>query len=769
MKLVIVESPTKAKTIGRFLGNAFRVYASMGHVRDLPKSKIGIDTKNNFEPQYLIPVKAKPVVAELQKEAAEAEEIILATDEDREGEAIAWHLAQTLEVDRESKPAKRKSSRKQAKSEKPMGHSKPVSRIVFHEITESAIKDALQHPRQLDMNLVDAQQARRILDRLVGYELSPFLWRKIRYGLSAGRVQSVALRLVVEREREIQNFKAEEYWTLEADFQTEEKELFRARLLAINGKNLDKFEINSEKSAESVRRDLENAQYKVSQVASKEVQRHPAPPFTTSTLQQEAGRKLGMTAKETMRHAQVLYENGFITYMRTDSVNLASSALSEIRTLINKDYGREYLPESPRFYTTKSKGAQEAHEAIRPTHVMTMKAGSGRGEQALYNLIWKRTMACQMSSARMMQTSADILASTQHTFRATGQTTLFDGFIRAYTEGRDDAPTGGGTNGANSEDENKNLPKLAEGQNVSLEQLDTLQHFTEPPARYTDPTLIKTLEQNGIGRPSTYAPTLSTIQDRGYVEREDRKYKPTEIGFIVNDLLVEHFPEIVDVNFTSHIEEALDEVAEGQKNWTDVCREFYTPFKEHLTEKEAEVEKQIQISETPCPHCGEKMLIKFGRMGKFLACPEPGVKVTLPMPEEQAEINALTAKTRDERCPLCGKEMTVRRSRFGYFLSCTNYPTCKGIAKIWNKTGFKCPACLESSERKNRPGDVVERKSRGRGRKVFYGCNRWPECNFITNKKPESEAELAEALAAWKAKPTTETKKKFSKVKKPEK
>lgn len=733
MDLIIVESPTKAKTIGKFIGKGFTVESSYGHIRDLPKSKMGIDVEHNFEPQYVIPVKAKPIVASLKKLAAKATKVILATDEDREGEAIAWHLTAALALH------KKKGG---------------LERIVFHEITESAIKEALESPRALDLNLVDAQQARRVLDRLVGYELSPFLWRKVRYGLSAGRVQSVTVRLIVERERQIQAFKKEEYWSIEANFLPPKGKIaFPAFLYSISGKTLGKMDIKTERAAKHIIEELKDADYHVADVAIKEVRRYPAAPFTTSTLQQEAARKLGFSAKQTMVIAQKLYENGHITYMRTDSVSLANAALEAAQQVIGAEFGKEYQLAEPRRYTTKTKGAQEAHEAIRPTN---LHASSGhaqgikeRNDQRLYDLIWKRTIASQMKEALLEQTSVDIEASTakKEIFRATGQTVKFDGFIRVYTEGRDE-------NG-NGEIEGQ-LPKLEKGMKLKLEAIEPAQHFTEPPPRYTDATLVKALEAEGIGRPSTYAPTLSTIQDRGYTEKIEKKYHPTEIGVLVNDLLVENFPEIVDIKFTSHIEEELDEIAEGKMKWTEVCREFYGPFKKELDEKEVSVEKQVEISTTPCPHCGKPMVIKFGRMGKFLACPDPAVKVTLPMPEEAAKIKELEEKTKDERCPLCGKPMKVRRGRFGFFLGCTDYPNCKGISKIWDKTGFKCPNCGT--------GDVVLKKSRGRGR-PFYACTRYPACTFIMNKKPESETDLKEALVHWKEKPAKPKIKKSGKVK----
>ncbi len=743
--LIIVESPTKAKTISRFLGGQYQVEASMGHVRDLPKSKISIDVKNNFEPTYVIPPKAKEIVAKLRKEAKNAPSIILATDEDREGEAISWHLVQALDLGDEAEIAKGKEDRR-------------IKRIVFHEITKPAIEAALKNPRDLDLNLVDAQQARRVLDRLVGYELSPFLWRKIRYGLSAGRVQSVAVRLVVEREREIQNFKSEEYWSIEAKLSKEKDEkTFIGKLHKIGEKSVGKMDIKNQTEADAIVKNLNGAEYKISDIQQKEVKRNPSAPFTTSTLQQEAARKLGFSAKQTMMVAQKLYEGvelgdeghqGLITYMRTDSLNLAESALTAIKDLIAKEFGSDYTLSANRYFTNKNKGAQEAHEAIRPTDVMRrpedVKKYLDSSQFRIYSLIWKRTVACQMAPAILEQTSVDIEASNKekgsrtkdnYIFRANGQTVKFDGFIRAYTEGQDEK----------AEDEIEGvLPELSVEEILKLHELLPLQHFTEPPARYSDATLIKALEAHGVGRPSTYAPTLSTIQERGYVTKEEKKYKPTEEGFLVNDMLVENFPEIVDINFTSHIEEGFDDIAEGKIKWIELMKEFYGPFKQHLKEKEETVQKEIIVSETPCPHCGKMMLIKFGRMGKFLACPEEGSKVTLPMPEEAAQIKALEEKTKDEKCPVCGGPMDVKRGRFGFFLGCKNYPTCKGISKIWDKTGYKCPNC--------KTGDVVARKSRGRG-KPFWACNRFPDCNFIMNKAPESEADLQAALKHWKENP----------------
>jgi DNA topoisomerase-1 len=697
----------------------------VGRMSDLPKSRLGIDTEHDFVPKYVVPVKAKKVLADLKAMAKKSKEIILATDEDREGEAIAWHLAEAL------------------------GLKQGYARIVFHEITETAIREAIAHPRALDMHLVDAQQARRILDRLVGYELSPFLWRKVRAGLSAGRVQSVAVRLVVEREREITAFVPITYFSVDGVFEKTKDgdRSFSAGLTTIDGTPLEKMGLRDEREAAGYAADAKGASYTVSSVEQKEMERHPAAPFTTSTLQQEAARKLGFSAKQTMTIAQQLYEQGLITYMRTDSVFLAHAAVADAREVVSARFGKEYLPASARAYKTKSKGAQEAHEAIRPTSFRRDpdSVSGDRGQSRLYALIWKRAIASQMASARFLAQSAELDGATalhRYRFKARGQTPLFDGFLAVYLEGKDDE----------SDEDEGTLPALREGDALRAETVVATAHVTEPPARYSDATLIKALEAHGIGRPSTYAPTLSTIQDRKYVEKIEKKYHPTEIGTIVTDLLVEHFPEIVDIGFTSRIEAELDEIADGEKDWVSVCRTFYTPFKEHLIEKEASVMKQIEVSDTPCPHCGQMMIVKFGRSGKFLACPEPGVKVTLPLPEEAAEIKRLAAQTAGERCPLCGALMDVKRGRFGYFLGCSRYPECKGISKIWNKTGFTCPACMEDPIRKEKPGAIVQKKSRGRG-KPFYACTRYPDCTIVIPTLPANEDELMTQYRAWKEKP----------------
>jgi len=714
--LVIVESPTKAKTISKFLGKDFKIESSFGHIRDLPKSKMGIDIEHDFEPEYLIPRDKSKRVKELVALSKKADEVILATDEDREGEAIAWHLVHALNLDE-----------KQAK------------RIVFHEITKSAIEKALENPRHIYTDLVDAQQARRVLDRLVGYELSPFLWTKIKYGLSAGRVQSVAMRLIVEREREIEKFKAEEYWTVEAKLSPENKEneIFAAKLHSISGTALKKFDIPSKAESDKIVSNLKGEAYKVEEVTKKEVKRSPAAPFTTSTLQQEAARKLGMSAKQTMTLAQKLYELGYITYMRTDSVNLAETAVAQAQEIIKEKFGTNYTG-SARRYKTKSKGAQEAHEAIRPTE-FSVEADKLEGEDLdakhvkLYDLIWKRSLASQMPEAIFDQTSVDISAGAKYMFRANGQVMQFDGFIKVYMEGKDE-------DDANEELPEGQLPELAKNETLQLHELGGKQHFTQPPPRFTDASLVKALESYGIGRPSTYAPTISTILERGYVEKEEKKFHPKDIGILVNDILVEHFPKIVDYEFTAKMEEDLDGIAEGKLKWQPVIKEFYAPFKENLEEKKESVKKQVQQTNVPCPICGKNMVIKFGRFGQFMACADyPACKGTKQLPEEEAA----EKKIKDENaqigqgCPVCESgHLIVKKGRFGFFIGCDKYPDCKHIEKIEKKTGVTCPDCGT--------GEVIEKFSRKKGGRRFWGCNKYPDCTYATWKFPTKEGELLE-------------------------
>ncbi|MFH0856796.1 MAG: type I DNA topoisomerase [bacterium] len=708
--LVIVESPTKAKTISKFLGKEYKILSSFGHIRDLPKSKMGIDIDNDFAPQYVIPAKAKRVATELKKEAASANKIILASDEDREGEAISWHLLELFGASAEKK----------------------YQRIVFHEITKKAIEEALKNPRKLDMNLVDAQQARRILDRLVGYELSPFLWRKVAKGLSAGRVQSVAVRLIVEREREIENFKTDEYWTIEGIFKKiNSDEKIKTKLDKIDGKKLEKLSIGNGEDAEKILAKLKNLAYKVADIQQKQTQKNPYPPFTTSTLQQEANKKLGFSSKQTMVIAQQLYEgieledgsSGLITYMRTDSLNIAKEAIENIRDIIKNTFGENYLPKAPSLYKTKSKGAQEAHEAIRPAYPEKTPESIlkylDKNQFKLYDLIWCRAIACQMMPAIINNTTVDIENNNSgknniYTFRANGSIIKFDGFLKVY-------PT---------QTEENILPIIEKDEDIKAIEIKPFQHFTQPPARYTEASLIKILEEYGIGRPSTYAPTVDTIQKRNYVIKEDdKKLHPTEIGIMVNDILVQHFNDIVDYQFTAKMENDLDEIADAGKKWQPVIKEFYFPFKENLNKKDKELnKKEITEEKTDeiCSKCGSPMIIKTGRFGKFMACSNyPECKNTKPMPgeEEPQETEKI-----DEKCPECGAELILKHGRFGKFIGCSNYPKCKYIKKQTISTGIKCPLCKE--------GEIIEKKSR-KGK--FYACNRYPDCKFALWYKPTGE------------------------------
>ena len=646
MRLIIVESPAKGRTIESFLGKGYKVLSSYGHIRDLPKGKLGIDVEKDFEPTYVIPTKARKTATALKNAAKKATEVILATDEDREGEAIAWHVAQLLDL-------------------------KNPERIVFHEITKSAIQAALKNPRSIDHNRVAAQQARRILDRLVGYNLSPFLWKKVSRGLSAGRVQSVVGRLIAGREEEINKFTAQEYWSIEADF-IKDKKVFHGFLQKENGKAIEKLSVKDKKEADEIIKNLKEAEYKVTQIEQKEVKRNPFPPFTTSTLQQASGQRLHFPAKLTMQMAQQLYEQGLITYHRTDSVSLSQVSQNAAKTFLQKAYGKQYWPGFSRTFKTKSKGAQEAHEAIRPTDIQKTPDSLGLTgpKLKLYELIWQRFLASQMASAEVSATSIDISAA-NYIFRATGQMLKFDGFLKVYPV----------------KFEETELPLLKEGEVLSLKELLSLQHFTQPPARYTEATLIKTLEENGIGRPSTYAPTLSTVQDRGYVIKDEhRRLAPTELGLAVNSILVEHFPNIVDVGFTSSMEESLDEIAKGKKEWVPMLQEFYGPFSANLQKKYEEVQKKdlIEVVEDKkCPECKASMVIRFGRYGKFYAC---------------------------SKFPECRHTEPLEK----------NKPKSLGIA---------CSKCKK--------GDIVAKPTK-RG-KIFYGCSKYPDCDFALWDKPTGE------------------------------
>jgi DNA topoisomerase-1 len=667
-KLVIVESPAKARTLNKILGRSFSVKASLGHVRDLPKANLGVDVNKGFIPKYVVPAEKKKIISEIKKAASEASSIYLATDPDREGEAISWHLVQATKLDKE--------------------HT-PLQRVVFHEITKDAVQEAFQSPRCINMNLVNAQQARRILDRLVGYKLSPLLWRKVQRGLSAGRVQSVAVRMIVDREQEIQDFIAKEYWIMDVELaRPEEKEVsFKARLFALaDGTKLD---ISNKDEAKKVTVDLENAKYKVKTVVTKQLTRQPAPPFITSTLQQEAWQRLHFTAGRTMTIAQQLYEGlplgkegsvGLITYMRTDSTHVADSAITEARKFIGDKYGSKFLLPKPRSFAKKSKWVQEAHEAIRPTKIYRqpeqIKPFLNSVQLKLYELIWKRMVASQMSVALYDTTNVEIEAShfsgeKQHRgylLKASSSVVKFSGFMVVYSESRDEDERG---------ESLVSLPKLGTGDKLIYLGTFPEQCFTQPPPRYSEATLIKALEQKGIGRPSTYAPIISTIQERDYVNKANGKFHPTELGVIVSKILAEHFPKIVDPGFTARMEEQLDEVARGKYEWITALQEFYPPFQDTLDKAWINLEKVnlTQMSEETCPNCGRPMVIKVGRFGKFLAC--------------------------------------------------SGYPDCKTTMPYVVKTGVACPQC---------GGELVKKISKKK--KVFYGCSNYPECKFAVNRKP---------------------------------
>ncbi|WP_448595941.1 type I DNA topoisomerase [Thermoflexus hugenholtzii] len=677
-RLVIVESPAKARTVGRILGRGFTVKASIGHVRDLLKSQLAVDVENNFKPTYRVPKEKQAVVRELRQAVKEAEEVYLATDPDREGEAIAWHLTEVADI-----PASK------------------LRRVVFHEITEPAIREAFAHPRGIDMQLVHAQQARRILDRLVGYKLSPLLWEKVRGRLSAGRVQSVALRLIVEREREIQAFVPEEYWTIAVELsKLDDERVFRARLVRYLGVEPD---LKNEEQVRPLVAELEDALYVVVNVKKGERRRRPAAPFTTSTMQQEASRRLGFTARRTMAVAQQLYEGlplgeegsvGLITYMRTDSTNVSPLAQEEARRFIAQAYGEHLLPPEPPVYKTRARIAQEAHEAIRPTSVFrtpeSVKPYLDRDQYRLYELIWKRFIASQMAPAILDTMTVEIVAvpraliadgeiplealeNPRYLFRATGSAIRFPGFLVVYEEAREEdvkpeeEEEGGGL-----------LPPLEPNERLRLWRVLPEQHFTQPPPRYTEASLIKTLEELGIGRPSTYAPILSTLFQRGYVERVDKRLVPTPLGITVTDLLVQHFPDIMDVNFTARMEEDLDRIAAGEEDWVEVLRRFYGPFEQRLQEALARIQKV-----------------------------------------------SLDHEVLDEQCPECGAPLQIRYGRFGKFVGCTRFPECRYTRPFFNKLGVPCPQC---------GGELLEKKSK-RGR-TFYGCSNWPTCNFTTWKRP---------------------------------
>jgi DNA topoisomerase I len=719
--LVIVESPAKAKTLGKYLGRDYQVKASVGHVVDLPKSKLGVDIENDFETEYTVIHGKNAILNEIKQAAKDKDTIYLAPDPDREGEAIAWHIAQKL------------------------GHPKRknVRRVLFNEITKKAVLEALQHPRDLDQHLFEAQQARRVLDRLVGYRLSPLLWEKVRRGLSAGRVQSVAVRIIVEREREITAFVPEEYWTVEARLEAGQPPLFSARLAEVDGQRVDKqLKLDTRERVDEILRGLEGASWTVAKVEKKERRRHPTPPFITSRLQQEASRKLGFQPSRTMRIAQRLYEGielgdegavGLITYMRTDSTRISAEAIAAVRDYIPQRFGPEYLPAEANFYRSK-KDAQDAHEAIRPTSMEwdpeRVASHLEREELALYTLIWNRFVASQMASAVYDATSVDIEAATCR-FRATGQVLKFDGFIRVYTEGQDDRTP------ADDEDAEGQLPPLTEGEVVQLRELLPEQHFTQPPPRFTQATLIKELEEKGIGRPSTYASIMGTILNKEYVvEDEQKRLRPTELGGLVTDLLVESFPDVLNVEFTAGMEDELDLIEEGKEPWVAAMRRFWTPFSKDLERAQVEmrdVKREERPTDLVCDRCGKPMVIKWGRRGEFLACSGyPECRNTTNFTrDEDGTIKPAEPEVTEETCEKCGRPMQVRFGRFGKFLGCSGYPDCKNVQPLVKPvpTGIKCFVCGQ--------GELHERRSR-RGN-TFYSCNRYPDCTFVAWDKPIAE------------------------------
>lgn len=727
--LVIVESPAKAKTLGKYLGRDFQVKASVGHIVDLPKSKLGVDVKNDFAPDFHVIQAKKKVIDELKKAAKGKEHIYLASDPDREGEAIAWHIAGQVGKNR-----------------------KRVHRVLINEITKKAVLEAIANPQELDRNKFDAQVARRVLDRLVGYQISPLLWKKVRRGLSAGRVQSVAVRLVCEREREVRAFEALEYWSLTALLEGRVAPSFKARLAQWQGQKLDpkKFRVENEARVQEIIRSLDGAFWVIGEVEKKERRRFPAPPFVTSKLQQEAARKLGCQPKRTMQIAQHLYEGvelgaegsvGLITYMRTDSTRVSNDALHAVRGFVESQYGKNYLPDQPNTYRSK-RGAQDAHEAIRPTSMEyapeRVRRYLRRDAFQLYSLIWDRFVASQMLPAVFDQTAFEIPVR-EAVFRATGQQMKFDGFMKVYIEGRDErAAQANGEDTEEDDDESREaeglLPDLQKGDSLTLRSLDPRQHFTQPPPRYTQASLIKELDENGIGRPSTYATIISNILDREYVEQDERRaLAATDLGFLVTDLLVESFPDILNVEFTAGMEDELDKIEEGKEKWTKAMKRFYTPFSRDLKKAEKEmrdVKRQEVPTDIACEKCGALMVIKWGRNGEFLACPQyPECKSTKNFKRDEAgAIQVVVEEEVNENCERCGRPMLLRWGKFGRFLGCSGYPECKNIQPLEKPVdlGVKCPECKE--------GNLKVRKSRWG--KVFYGCDRYPECKFASWDKP---------------------------------
>jgi DNA topoisomerase-1 len=716
--LVIVESPAKAKTILKILGKEYSVKASIGHIKDLPTKEFGVDIENNFKPSYVVVPGKEKVIKDLKKASKDADMIFLAPDPDREGEAIAWHIANEI-------------SGKKSKSS-----NDKIFRIIFNEITERAVREAITHPTKINMHKVDAQQARRILDRLVGYKLSPLLWKKVRRGLSAGRVQSVAVRLIVDREREIDAFNSEEYWSIQGEFEGSRPPRFQARVTKIRtgGEPGNKFLIPDKETADTAVSELPGKEYTLRKIERKQRKRMPYPPFITSTLQQEASRKLRFPAKKTMMIAQQLYEGielgqegavGLITYMRTDSHRVAPEAHGWARDLIEKTFGKDYVPEKLPVYKSKA-SAQEAHEAIRPTYQdkqpQEIKGFLSKDQFSLYTLIWNRFLASQMSPALLDQTAFTIESNDNiYAFRASGTVVRFDGFMALYTEGRDEV----------EDEKGLTLPALNEGEALKLLHIEPKQHFTQPPPRYTEATLVKTLEEKGIGRPSTYAAILSTIQDREYIQKTEGKFSPTELGAVVNDFLVERFSGLIDAGFTAKMEDELDRIEEGKMEWASVVNDFYIPFNKDLSEAEqlkGKVKPQDIPTEEVCEKCGLPMVIRWGRHGRFLACSGfPNCKNTKPIEPEQGGTNGAVSEpmsqATDEVCEKCGSPMVIKSGKFGKFLACSQYPECKNTRAL--STGVKCP---------DDSGDIIERRTR-KGR-LFWSCSNYPKCKFASWYKP---------------------------------
>lgn len=703
--LVIVESPAKAKTIKKILGNDYQIKASVGHIRDLPQKTLGVDVKQNYAPSYEIMPGKQKVVDELSEAAKEADKIYLAPDPDREGEAIAWHIASILD--------------------KPAGS---IYRIEFNEITKSAILEAVKSPRSIDMNKVNAQQTRRILDRLVGYKISPILWQKVGKGLSAGRVQSVAVRLICDREKEIEAFIPKEYWTISAELaKVKSVNSFIAELTKFKG---EKLEVNNEKEATKIVDILTKAdtEFKVAKVTNRESKRNPQAPFITSTIQREASTRLGYSVKKTMQVAQKLYEGidmgssgpvGLITYMRTDSTRISDEARDAAKDYITGHYGKNYYPDKARVYLKKGKNTQDAHEAIRPTYIEkspeSVKQYLSSEQYRLYKLIWERFIASQMESASVKTTTAEIEAS-DYTFKASSSKITFDGFLIVYDDREDD-------------EKSKAIPELTKGDILKLKKIDPKQHFTQPPPRFSEATLVKTLEELGVGRPSTYAPTIATIQDRGYVIKEEKALVPTALGKTVNELLIKHFSDIVDANFTADMETKLDDIAEDNVVWQEVIGNFYEPFSEVLKKAKKEMEKVEILTEHNCTNCGKPMALKTSRWGsQFLGCSGyPECKTTMPLTKDQKPVPE--DKPSDEICEQCGSSMVIKYGPYGEYLACSN-ETCKHRKKLIKKTGVNCP-------QENCDGEIIQKKSRYG--KIFYGCNKYPNCTFALWSEPTGD------------------------------